>query len=647
MVDETSIPSDETPGNQQKRQERRRKRDERLRGFMVLPDGVAVNDGRFFKVLADDIAPVSNFLAWVTRQTTVHDGLETFIELEISGKLASDRSLPAFTMRADDLPRLDQAIARHWGIWASISPSRADVGRVRAGIQHLSLRQGFTEESIHLFTGWHEIEGQHYFLHAGGGMGSRHNREEIRTRLPGNLSLVSLELLLGPEQTRAHCEAVLRTLDLAPARIVAPLLAAPFAAVLGSFVPVDFGLLLHGITGAGKTEALSIPQGFYGRELDSRHPLASAASTTNYLESLAFAAQHLVFGVDDVAPDGSRTDQQRKRAEIDRFLRSTGNQQGRGRMRSDGTLAASRYPRGLPILTGEAHDNGHSATGRMLAIEVRPGDIRLDVLTRLQADRADGAHVRNLTAFIRHIAGNWEEIETAYRSKRDGHLLHLRAAPAAHARHPATLATLFAAMDVWCDVMVRIKGITEDEARRVSRFMAEGLDLAAEEQREAIDRSDPVVQFLTTLRAAVSAGRAHLSAMDNEAPPRATALGWRREAVPGGYGVSVTGYRPLGERIGWIDERGVFLLPEASLAAVQAFGREQGISIPWQAKTLGKRLQEAGHIVSTETGRVTQKVTVAGARQRAWHIELRHIFEADSAEQQAFITEFPVREGVA
>jgi hypothetical protein len=94
-------------------------------------------------------------------------------------------------------------------------------------------------------------------------------------------------------------------------------------------------------------------------------------------------------------------------------------------------------------------------------------------------------------------------------------------------------------------------------------------------------------------------------------------------------------YRPLGTRIGWADERGIFLLPDAALAVANALGKSQGVAVPWGAKTLGKRLFESGRLLTAEAGRNTQKIRVAGSFQRVWHFATITIVEVSLAPASA------------
>jgi hypothetical protein len=81
-------------------------------------------------------------------------------------------------------------------------------------------------------------------------------------------------------------------------------------------------------------------------------------------------------------------------------------------------------------------------------------------------------------------------------------------------------------------------------------------------------------------------------------------------------GDEITDWRPLGERIGWVDPTyTVYLDPDAVYAIVQRFARDQNTSLPITLETLEKRLDERGFLVTEDRGgkhRLRTRKTVAG-----------------------------------
>lgn len=85
--------------------------------------------------------------------------------------------------------------------------------------------------------------------------------------------------------------------------------------------------------------------------------------------------------------------------------------------------------------------------------------------------------------------------------------------------------------------------------------------------------------FLSLLQAAIGAGRAHVARRDGDRPEDPQDWGWRHDAE----------WRPMGERVGWLDEdeREVWLEPNTAFAVVQRLGAETGDRLPGDVPSAG------------------------------------------------------------
>src|SRR5262249_24581399 len=72
--------------------------------------------------------------------------------------------------------------------------------------------------------------------------------------------------------------------------------------------------------------------------------------------------------------------------------------------RSDGSLAAVRPPRGLIVSTGEDIPRGESLGARLVLVEVRPGEIKWQALTKCQNGAAQGLYCQAMAGFIHWLA---------------------------------------------------------------------------------------------------------------------------------------------------------------------------------------------------------------------------------------------------
>lgn len=588
----------------------------------ILAPGLAIQNGMFvaFREMADGlrIVPLSNFTARITRDVIRDDGAETHRRFTIEAIHKSG------DIQTVDVPSGDFAslawVPRELGPRRIVAAGATTAGKVREAIQHLSERDGVTEERIFAHTGGRELGGRWGYLSASGWLGPDGLDQSVTTELPGRLARYALPEPVTGAALQADARAHLRMLELAPPRIAGPLVALIPAAILSELHAVDFVPHLHGRTGVHKTAAAAVVTQHFGPSLDARSA-TSAHSTINALERTAFAAKDAVLLIDDLAPDGSAAEQAKMRGSIQRLARNVGNGANRGRMHADGTMRPDLPPRGVSLTTGEDTAGGHSATARMLLLEVNPGDIRLDVLTELQAAAADGALARVTASVIQFIAANREMVTAAYTRAVAEETARFRTLTLAHARYPDMLATLVAASGVWLDALLALKAITTEEAAAARNTIRQGIEAAGAAQAEGIGEVDPVAQFIRLVGAAIAAGSAHLASPDDNGPPaNAPSCGWTVRMIST-RGDLVPDPQPKGPRIGWIDAEGVYLLPDVALDAAQALGRSQGVAIPWASKRLGKRLQEAGHLRSTESpDRNTRKLTVAGTRVRVWHL---------------------------
>jgi hypothetical protein len=184
-----------------------------------------------------------------------------------------------------------------------------------------------------------------------------------------------------------------------------------------------------------------------------------------------------------------------------------------------------------------------------------------------------------------------------------------------HDRTPEIVASLMVGLSTFATFIMETGVFTSEEAETFSGQGWSAIIEAAKNQAQHQGSEDVVNMFLRLLTAAISSGRAHLAdAKNNEAPGDCTNWGWHQ--IPGMAG----GYRESGNRIGWVDDQGVYLNPDAAFAEVQKLAQSQGSGFPIKQNTLWKRLAERGLLASAETGRNTDRVTIAGYRKRAIHL---------------------------
>jgi hypothetical protein len=489
---------------------------------------------------------------------------------------------------------------------------------LRAALQLLS--GDVPRRTVYEHLGWREVGDTWHYLHAGGAIGKDGLAAGVDVVPPAPLAGFDLPAPPQGDQLTAAVRASLGMLDgLAPDRIIVPLYAAIWRAVIGD---TDFGVHLAGPTGVFKTELAALAQQHWGAGLDSRHLPGSWSSTANSLEGIAFAAKDAVLVVDDFAPGGSVHDVQRCHREADRLLRAQGNRSGRGRMRADGTLRPPRPPRGMVLSTGEDVPRGQSLRARLLIVEVSGGDVDVELLTACQEDAASGLYAQALAGFIRWLAPKYTNIRSHLREEVSGMREKLRIDDQQHARTPGIAADLAIGLRWFLKFARAIRAISKEEQAELWKRCQQALSEVARSQADHHAAVEPAGHFLRLLRGALASERAHVVGPFGKEPENAAAWGWRASEYYTGRDADdtceQTRWQPQGRKVGWLDGKDLYLEPEASFAAAQELARDQGESLTVTPRTLHKRLKERGLLASWDAGRQRNTIrrTLEGVKDR-------------------------------
>jgi len=82
-----------------------------------------------------------------------------------------------------------------------------------------------------------------------------------------------------------------------------------------------------------------------------------------------------------------------------------------------------------------------------------------------------------------------------------------------------------------------------------------------------------------------------------------------------------------------VDGDDLYLEPEAAYTVAQRMARDAGGSLPVASKTLHKRLNERGLLVTTERDRLLVRKTVDGGRRAVLHLKAATLLETDQPDQ--------------
>lgn len=158
----------------------------------------------------------SNFTATIRAEVIEDDGAEQRKLFEIAGHLHNKDF--SCEVPAKDFAGMSWVIEQI-GPGAIIYPGQGLKDRARAAIQELS--EDISTRMVYRHTGWTEIDGHWYYLHANGAIGFPTIEPEVS--LDGRLAGICLPVPGTPEQQRAAVEASSRVLGVMPRRVTLPL----------------------------------------------------------------------------------------------------------------------------------------------------------------------------------------------------------------------------------------------------------------------------------------------------------------------------------------------------------------------------------------------------------------------------------------
>lgn len=537
---------------------------------------------------------LSNFTARIIEEIRYIDNTMQETWLKIIGETSDDKGdpspFPEITIQATTFLSMSWILPQ-WGVRAIVWPGTSIKDDLRTAIQTFSMPK---VKTIYKHIGWENVNGNRVFLHSKGAITETGNKPDIATLLPPELMKYSLS---PPIKKIKLLDAIAATLSLsllAKPEISWPLIAATFAPLFG---PVDFGVHLAGRTGTFKSEIASLFQSHYGVELDARNLPASWSSTPNALEALAYYAANSILVIDDFCPSGSSWQVRTYHTTADKIIRAQGNQAGRARLTDTSNLQTTMYPRGLILSTGEETPEGHSVRARLLIIEVSPGDISTDNLTKAQANRK--FYPVTTAALIQYLAKKPVDLKSQIEKIRPQYI------NLGHTRTPTMLAHLIAVLDnflKWCFSVGFFSLVKKNE------MLDEGtsalVDLA-KRQAFYLESADPCDLFLSAVRHVLAAGLGHFRMLNGGIPNSPTILGWTQESSFN----EVPTYKSHGPCLGWCswDKDELFIDTNVGYNTVK---KVAGNEIAISKQTMFKRLKDAGMLTRTDDSRQRNSVRI-------------------------------------
>ena len=566
-----------------------------------------MNPTGIYRKTEEGAEQLTNFSSEIIADVEVHGGLVDSREAELRGVIAGQSyqiSVPTREFGAMTWP------LERLGTRAIVAATHGAREHIRKAIQQLSTN--ITSKRVYLSTGWEMVDGQMVYLHGNGAIGPDGNDPNVTVRLTDRLANYRFEGNPAGEELQKAVRLSLELLDVAPARVMLPCLAAVYRSVLG---PSPFAVELIGRTGSFKTELLALCQQHFGAAMDARCLPANWSSTENALQAQAYYVRDALFSIDDFVVEGNP---ERFYATAARVLRGAGNVSGRGRLTADSTLRRTPYCRGLILMSGEDKPAGESISARLFVIEVGRGDVQLMELTEAQRRARDGVYAGAMAGYLQWVSRNYQS-RVANLPERLNERRQL-GGEVYHRRTGDIVAQLLIGWQTFLEFAVAVEAIERERQAELLDLSREVLLQAASDQETINSADDPVKLTLELLRDLFDSGRAHLVDLedDEEAPPDAEMWGW----LPNEHGI----LEKRGERIGRLGDDGlVRLITTTTAALLQQQAAGAGHPGRLTVRLLGRRLDEAGVIEQTRKGYHSAVVYERKQRVRRWLIRAEKI----------------------
>lgn len=450
-----------------------------------------------------------NFVAKVESELIIDDGSNApRIEYHITGKLATGKSLPAIDVPADEFDGM-KWIGRQWGARAYALIGNGKAHLLKRAILESSLAEMKTDR-VHTFTGFYTVNGSRGFLTASGALLANGLDDTARVELPNNLAHYALPL---PGTGEDLIEAVRWSwafLDIAPAQVTVPLLAAMYAAPLTELKSLNTVLWVYGPTQSKKSTITHLALSHYGRGFvqgrDYKAP-KDWTSTAADLEATLFTCKDVPLIIDDYAPQFTSAQESRDIAKRAHYLiRSVGNRSSRGRRQANMEAKMQYLPRGLVIATAEQPLVGQSIVGRTVTIPVEYGAVNLDRLSQAQARHE--LYSVAMAGYIQWLINEWERVKVETTLLVEKTLLEMRGAFPNQDRLSDYYAALRTGLH-WGLQYARVVGAIEDVDDREQEYLVDLLELL-EGQSSRISEQSPVLKFFSAIEELVGAEKAVL-----------------------------------------------------------------------------------------------------------------------------------------
>lgn len=439
--------------------------------------------------------PIANHTPLLKEQRIIDNGIETTEELVFT-------ALRDFRKGADTAISLKDVLSQtpniKFGAACRIFLGRGAKSRYSEAMQIQCENAPLT--MLYQHTGYTTIEGERVFLNGGHSVTKDGLTDKYNVMLSGQME----NYVFTDKKDSERYKTLLSLLpSVAPTSLVYAGLGLSFLTPLNALlrdcgIEPCFILYFTGKTGARKTTMAKLFLNFFGAFNNGTAPTASFRDTTNAVEKKFALADSTLVLLDDRIPSTTPKIKAQMEAMEQAVARQIGDRSGRARMNADGTLKATYRPKCNLIITAEESFSnvGESAIARSISVDLKPGDINLSALTKVQQN-AD--HLNQcMSDYIQFVIQNWDSIaeqaKPLFLEYRD------KAQNGGHGRLAECVAHLQIGIYFMCEWLLAENIVDESQAERLRTAAWNVFIELADKQNRRIVEEKPVKLFLDAVR---------------------------------------------------------------------------------------------------------------------------------------------------
>ncbi len=444
--------------------------------------------------------------------------------------------------------------------------------------------------TVYQHTGFHEIDGKRVFLNGKHSVTAEGLTELYNVSCEGALANYGFTA----EKHEKRFETLLSKLPaVAPKSLIYSGLGLAFLTPLNELlrkegIEPQFILYFTGKTGTRKTTLAKLFLNFFGTFDNGTASPAGFRDTPNAVEKVFALCDSTLVLLDDRIPSTTPKIRAQMESMEQSVARQIGDRSGRARMNADGSLKATYRPKCNLIITAEESFSnvGESAIARALSVELRPGDVDLNVLTEVQAN---AVHLNEcMSEYIQFVLQRWDDLRTRLKPL----FVELRsgAQTGGHGRLAECVAHLQIGISIMCEWLLSISVIDEAKAEEIKAAAWGVFQQLSDEQNRRIIEEKPVKLFLDAIREMKDRGTIKII----------------------GLGDKESSFSPP---IGYADSEFYYLYPNELYSAVRLFYSQQDKSFPLGKAALFQQLA-VDMLIEPDKNQTTRTKRIGSKRPR-------------------------------